>query len=249
MCYICIALIIYTKKLKMKSLKFLIATFLFVIVLFSCTINNYYDCDCCTEKNNNDVIFGDNEIIFQPGSENGKDAYIEYYPERNYSNTNFGANPEFLASAWTAQGIPLVVRNLIAFDFSQIPRNKTIKTARLNLFAVDNTTNGPGHSSRSGSNEFLLQRITSEWNEMRVTWNTQPKTTEVGQILVSGSEYSMQNYSIVVTTLIKDIVENPSSGHGLMIKLVTEDYYRRILFASSDYEDPSKHPKLIIEFE
>jgi hypothetical protein len=233
----------------MSSLKFFLSLLLFGIALFSCTINNYYDCDCCNEKINDDVIFGENEIIFQPGSENGKDAFIEYYPERNYSNRNFGTNPEFMASAWTAQGIPLVVRNLIAFDLSQIPRNKTIKSARLYLFAVDNTTNGPGHSSRSGSNEFLLQRITSEWNEMEVTWNTQPNTTEEGQILVSESEHSMQNYSIVVTALVKDIIRNPSSGHGLMIKLVKEDYYRRILFASSDYEDSSKHPKLIIEFE
>ena len=95
----------------------------------------------------------------------------------------------------------------------------------------------------------MVQRITSEWNEQTVTWNNQPSTTTNGQVLVAGTSNAMLKYEIVVTKLIQDILETPSQSHCLMIKLVTEDYYRRVLFASSDYYDPSKHPKLIIEFE
>jgi len=94
-----------------------------------------------------------------------------------------------------------------------------------------------------------LQRITSAWDESSVTWNTQPSTTTNSQVYVAGSNYFMQDYEIVITKLVKDILENPSQSHGLMIRLVNENYYRRILFASSDYADSSKHPRLVIKFE
>jgi len=215
-----------------------------ILVLFisSCTINNYYECDCCENEN------GENVLIIQPDADKGKDAFIENYPIGDYVNRNFGNYVEFMANAWTAQGIPLVIRSLIEFDLSAIPQHKRIKSAKLFLYAAESIPYHIGHSKRSGSNDFIIQRITTEWDEMGVTWNTQPETTTKSQVFVKGSDFVMQDYEIVVTRLIQDIVENPAQGHGLMIKLVTEEYYRRLLFASSDYEDPSKHPKLVLEF-
>ena len=216
------------------------------IIIISCTINNYYDC-CCDDGSNGSLY--PNQIIMQPNAKEGKDAFIEDYPLRDYSNSNFGAHEAFQASAWTAQGIPFVTRSLIDFDFSKIPRNVKIITAKLILYPAENTAYGTGHSSRSGSNKFVVQKIISPWDEFIVTWNNQPLTSTNNQIFVAASEYSMLNYEIIITSLVKDILDNPSQSHGLMIKLTTEDYYRRVLFASSDYEDSSKHPKLIIDYE
>lgn len=229
--------------------KFISSVFIAGIIISSCTINNYYDCNCNEETNGEDAVISENYVILQPGAEHGKDALIEDYPLRDYSNTNFGTHEAFQASAWTAQGIPMVTRAIIDFDFSIIPSNKQIKYATLVLSPAENTSYGTGHSNRSGSNEFIIQRITSEWNEQTVTWDNQPSTTTNGQVLVAGTSNAMLKYEIVVTKLIQDIFENPSQSYGLMIKLVTEECYRRVLFASSDYYDPSKHPKLIIEFE
>lgn len=224
-------------------MKICIISLFLILFISSCTINNYYDCDCCENEN------GGNQIVMQPNAEFGKDAFIENYPSGDYLNRNFGNSIEFMANAWTSQGIPLVIRSLIEFDLSEIPQQGKIKSAKLFLYAAESIPYHIGHSNRSGSNDFIIQRITTEWDEMGVTWNTQPETTTKGQVFIEGSHFVMQDYEIVITGLIQDIIENPSQGHGFMIKLVTEEYYRRLLFASSDYEDSSKHPKLVIEFD
>jgi hypothetical protein len=210
--------------------------FLFLTIGIFLNISCKKDCEC--EK----------RIVFQSGPEKGKDAYIETWPFENYNNRNFGTHPEFQASSWTSGGTPLVVRCLIDFDFKKIPDYVHIINADLFLYTVDDSENGPGHSKLQGSNEFLLQRIISDWDELSVTWNTQPDITDENQIWVEASDSTMQDYKINVTTLIQEIVDSPLTRYGLMLRLVNEDSYRRILFASSDYPNPSKHPKLIVEY-
>jgi len=215
-----------------------------ILITTSC-INIYCDCDSSCE---NESEQNNNQIILQPDSIEGKDAFIEDYPLREYRNSNFGTHPAFQASAWTAQSIPFITRCLIDFDFSKIPNNATISCAKLILHPAENTAYGTGHSNRSGSNSFLVQRITNDWDELSVTWNNQPSVTTNSQAQVGENENSMLVYEIVITKLVRDILDNPSESHGLMIRLATEEYYRRILFASSDYDDSSKHPKLLIEY-
>ncbi|MCP4179231.1 MAG: DNRLRE domain-containing protein, partial [bacterium] len=187
-----------------------------------------------------------NVIIIQPNGETGKDAYIEDYPNYNYNNRNFGSHPELAANAWTVNGIPAVVRGLIEFDLSVITDASLLENAQLYLYAADSTVNCPGHSQLSGSNEWKIQRVITSWDENVVTWNTQPEITTENQVILPASTHSMQDYQVDVTQLIKDIINNPSAGHGFMIRLVNENYYRRILFASSDNEYSSLHPKLVI---
>jgi len=124
--------------------------------------------------------------------------------------------------------------------------NTVIKNAVLYLFAF-NSPDGQ-HSQLDGSNASVIQRITQEWDENTVTWNNQPATTEVNQVNVPASSAPDQNYEINVTQLIQDIIYDPENGHGLMLKLETESYYRSLIFASSDNPDTSLHPKLVIEF-
>jgi hypothetical protein len=188
-------------------------------------------------------------MVLQPNSADGKDAFIEDYPEFNYTNLNFGTHVELSANAWTAQGIPLVVRGLIEFDLSAIPTNAVIEEAVLELYAVGNTNNGPGHSTLSGSNPFVVKRVTSPWDEMQVTWNTMPSTTDSNQVLAPASTQSLQDYSIDVTQFVTDMHNSTVQNYGFMIQLINEQYYRRILFASSDHADASKHPKLTIKYK
>jgi len=217
------------------------------LLVSSCIINNYYGCDC--DGDGCDPDLNSQTIVLRPDAEGGKDSYVEDYPLRDYPNRNFGDQPLVQASAWTAQGIPMYTRGLIEFDLSGIPPGASLVKATLVLSPAEYTHYGTGHSDRSGSNEFVVQRIISDWDEFSVTWNTQPTTTAKSQVFVAGTPDTMHIYEIVVTKLIRDIMENQDESHGLMIKLVTEEYYRRVLFTSSDYEDPEKWPKLIIEYE
>jgi hypothetical protein len=85
---------------------------------------------------------------------------------------------------------------------------------------------------------------------MEVTWNTQPMTTSQYQIYLPPSTDPFQDYTdIDVTEVITKLFTEPENYHGLMLRLITEDYYRCLLFASSDYTDTIEcRPKLEITY-
>jgi len=197
------------------------------------------------------AVFGFNILksyVSQPDAFTGKDAYIEFYPYENYANRNFGSKIEFIANTWTAGGTSLIIRSLIEFDLSSLEPNTNIKKAFLYLYSINSPDHGNGHSTLSGSNDFLIKKITSPWNEDSVTWNTQPFVSDTNQVFVIGSDSTYQNYKIEITELARDMVKYPESNYGLMLMLQEEAIYRRILFASSDYPDKTKHPQIIITY-
>jgi gliding motility-associated-like protein len=180
-------------------------------------------------------------LVLQPDAACGKDAYLEDFEP----NTNYGNHPDFLATAWTNGGAPVVVRSLIAFNLSGIPSGTTILNATLNLYHYNSTAN-IGHSIMSGPNDATLYRITTNWNESTVTWNTMPSITTMNSLFIPASTSTTENYTLNVTTLIQDMVNDPANSFGFLFKLNNESYYRSMLFASSDESDPTLHPKLTI---
>ena len=42
------------------------------------------------------------------------------------------------------------------------------------------------------------------------------------------------------------MLADPGNSHGLSLRLVTEETFRSMKFATSDFDDPSRHPKLEI---
>jgi hypothetical protein len=186
-----------------------------------------------------------NVIVFQPGPEEGIDAFIEDFPYNNYQNRNWGKSEEWSAISWTAYGTPFVVRSLIDFNFIMIPQNAIILSAKISLFTHGNKEHKWGHDPLTGSNACYLLRVISKWDEDSVTWNTQPLVTEENRALIPQSDSAMQNYiGIDVTDLVRDCYNHPEESFGLMLRLVEEEGYRRMFFASSDIPDPSKRPKL-----
>lgn len=49
--------------------------------------------------------------------------------------------------------------------------------------------------------------------------------------------------------MVQDMINDPENSHGILFKLTNEQYYRRMLFASSDNLDPKLHPELTITYE
>jgi len=190
------------------------------------------------------VIHAQTTIILQPDGSQGKDAYLD--SRLNFQN--FGDYIDFAAISWTNQGTPVDIRSLIDFDLSSIPNGSTINSASLSLYSYDSPANG-AHSTLSGSNESVIQRVTNSWDENTVTWNNQPSVTTQNQVFLSASTSTIQDYlNIDVTNLVQDMIDNPNNSHGFRLKLVTEEYYRRMVFASSDWTDASLHPKLEVTF-
>jgi len=199
------------------------------------------------------IAYSQDTLILQPGSTQGKDAFIwnltnqrgRFGPTRI---TNYGKVKQFIAHEWTWDGSVGTRKSLIDFDFSSLPTGANVISARLSLYSYPNSADG-GHASLTGSNESLLQRITSAWEEDLVTWNNQPSATTQNQVKLSRSTAFDEDYlDINVTNLVKDMLSNPANAHGFMLSMQTQRHYRRLIFASSDHPDPTKHPKLVIVY-
>lgn len=189
----------------------------------------------------------DSCITLKPNGSSGKDAYI--HGTSGYMDVNFGNGNELPVTSWTFSGTPGTIRSLVQFDYSQIPANAQIQSAELSLYAMDTQAGQGQHSTLSGSNSAWIERITSPWDELSVTWNTQPTTTTVNRIEIDASVSQTQNYTgIDVTNLVEDMFTFPSSSFGFMLKLQTEEYYRRLNFCSSDHPNELLRPELEVCF-
>ncbi|MCP4104028.1 MAG: DNRLRE domain-containing protein [Desulfobacteraceae bacterium] len=187
-------------------------------------------------------------IILRPGATDGQDAHLSSLEP----NLNLGDHKDLNAAAWTSGGQISNVRNVFQFaGLSVIPQGTQILSAKLSLFNNPTASNGflnGEHSSYSGSNESVIQRVTSLWDEYSVTWDNHPTTTTQNQVTVPQSTSPHQDYEIDVTGLVQDMIYDvPLDRFGFMLKLKTEIRYRCLLFASSDHLDPNLHPMLTIE--
>lgn len=171
------------------------------------------------------------------------------YLDNLYPTTNYGTSQEIDAIAWSA-GSSFVSRSVFNFDLSSIPSGSTVISAYLSMWGDTNTSNTQGDDPLSGSNAWLIQRVTSSWASNTVTWNTQPSTTTVDEISMpqSTSKYEIFN-NINVTNLAQDIINNNPNNNGLLIKLSTESQYRSMVFCSSQYKDSTQRPLLVITYQ
>jgi hypothetical protein len=190
--------------------------------------------------------FSQTTIVLQPGPTKGKDASTN---SRSYSvNVNNGSTPAFQARCWTWGGTPGCIRSFIQFDLSSIPDSSIINSAFLTLTHNETTDVPNGHSSASGSNTGYLRRISSTWNEFSITHNNQPTTVTTNQVILPTSTSILQDYTINVKALVQDMVKDSANSFGFMMRLITEQHYRALLFASSDYPDSTRWPKLEISY-
>jgi hypothetical protein len=190
-------------------------------------------------------------ITLQPNGASGKDAMIQHLlSDPAGDNTNYGNFGSLEAMAWTWSNQDGVVRGLLEFDLSSIPSNATVTDARLSLYNDPTSSeNGGQHSSLTGSNVALLQRIIIPWNELSVTWNNQPATTTLHQVTLPQSTSPNQDYlNVDVTTIVNDMIQNSASSHGFLFRLVTESHWRAMIFASSDNANAARRPSITITY-
>lgn len=138
-------------------------------------------------------------------------------------------------------------RALIDFQLPAIPSNAVFTSASLNLYALGPAGTLPGHTGPANSS--CLRRITQSWQEMSVTWNSQPAATTVNQVILPSTSSSTKDYTgINVTALVNDMYNNPQSSFGFLLRLVNESASNALLFASRDHSDPALHPVLHVTY-
>jgi hypothetical protein len=209
------------------------------------------------------TIYGVQTISFfsQPDASVGKDAYIATdNPTVNYGNTTY-IHP-YLGATFNANGDPVVLnRALLNFDITSIPYNAVIDSAFITLYysqaIVDildayysshgNTGFWTGHV---GNNNMFIQRITQSWTENTVTWNNQPTVSLLNRLSIPNFTYYRQNYKIDVKNLAQDMLINPSTSYGFMIRLQDEvsGNFTLSAFSSSDEANPALRPKFQVYY-
>lgn len=180
------------------------------------------------------------QLRLKPGASDGKDAYIH---DLNV-NQNLGNHADYAAVAWTCSGAPCIARGLIDFNWSLVPAGANITSAKLKLFANASSSNG----AISGNNESWIERITSPWDEQNVTWASQPSVSINNRVATISVPAGSGMYEYNVTSLVNDILADRTNSYGFRLSLQTEQYYRRVMYASSDHQDCSLHPELVIEY-
>lgn len=113
------------------------------------------------------------------------------------------------------------------------------------------TSSQDGHSSLTSSNASVLHRVTSPWTENLVTWNNQPSFSQTEIVNIPASTSNYQTYEIDVTTMVQDMVNNPSKNNGFLLKLKNEVTYAGLYFATSDYTGVlgAIQPKLVVTID
>lgn len=192
------------------------------------------------------VSSGSTTVTLQPDATSGIDAGLSSY----YPSTNYGATyPEITALSGTSGGSNILIRSVFMFDLSAIASTKTVTSAKLTLYGGTDPVNGT--NSMSGTaNASYIQRITSTWTELGVTWNNQPSTTTTNEVALPTTTIANKDFiDIDVTNLVKDMVSNPSTSFGFELVLQNESGYNSMQFASSDCTDATKRPKLVVVYK
>lgn len=182
------------------------------------------------------------ELNLQPDGEQGKDALVgKIVPISNYGET-----PDLHLYAWTQGGVLNVNRALIDFDLSALPVDARIDSAFLSLYFNSTSLYGDSHE---GETSFVIQRITSAWDEAEVSWSSQPDASTDNQRLIAGAGVGNQDFiDLDVTALVRDMAWDRANSHGFLLRLNTEAPFRKLLLASSDHPLEELRPKLDVFF-
>lgn len=181
-------------------------------------------------------------INFDPGAKFIDDAKV-YNLARNgidYGDTyNGGASTTFISQNWTYTNWYLM-KNFLRFRLN-LNHSYDILSADVSIFGKD-------HWNHTGTNESEFNRVTADWDEYIVTWNTSPSSTNVDQVLLPATTSSTQNEVMDWLDFFTYWQNNQSENYGAVMQLQnpTPNAYRQRIYYSSDELNNPK-PKLEIE--
>jgi hypothetical protein len=173
-----------------------------------------------------------------------QDAFV-HSANPDYNTTNYGKNEQLPADNWTFSGIPGNLYSLIQFDLASIPTNRKIEKVILSLKAWGLETGVGPHSALTKSNDFAFYKITSPWDENTVTWLNRPSySTGMSSNQLGTTDPNKDYNEIDLTELTKDMLA--TQNYGYLMRLLSDEYYAKVNFCSSNHQDINKRPELTI---
>jgi len=160
-----------------------------------------------------------------------KDSYII---SGNSADTNYGGST-VLSMHDTGTGV--LYYTLIQFNLSYIPVGAAVSDAYIQVRSVSgDSVDVNGH------------RITSEWDESTVTWNTMPSYEAVSSVSGTiGAAYAL--YTIDVTSDVQSFINNSNTNYGWLFKPDPSDVGLMAQIDSSERADAWKRPKLNVTYD
>lgn len=190
-------------------------------------------------------------LIIQPGPE-GKDAMISNLePDKNFGNY------KYFEATFLSEPVLTVMRSnrsLIAFSLDSLPKSAIIKKVMLTLtydLPVPFDSSFTTDSVPTATNSWyggVLQQIIEPWDEMKVTWNTQPKTTEANQVYIAPFIRNTNMIMVDVTRLFVNPSASLLPNYGMLFKLWPTDKFPGFRFGSGDYAEPKMRPLLMVNY-
>ncbi|PKP04001.1 MAG: hypothetical protein CVU11_06480 [Bacteroidetes bacterium HGW-Bacteroidetes-6] len=174
---------------------------------------------------------------FIPSVVDSFDLSVDARIKSNIPTTPGGSDTYITASHSLIRPSPNV-RSLIKLPMDSIPADVEIVEAKLLLFG----------SAHSGSNASYLQRVTSNWDESTVTWDTQPSAVTDNQISLSQTASTNENKEIDVTTFTTLWYTGAYDDYGFLLIKQNESTLGVMNFGSSDNTTASLRPVLQVVY-
>ncbi|MBL0017669.1 MAG: DNRLRE domain-containing protein [Bacteroidetes bacterium] len=139
-------------------------------------------------------------------------------------------------------------RSLMHFDFSSIAPGTYIESAKMDLFSY--SANGGWPTHYVNVSESSLRRIDAQWDVNTVTWNNQPTVnpTFFPTILPAPTDPDQDYLGVDVTEIVRYMINNPTQNFGFLLRLENEQLDGALTFCSRDHANPSKWPRIHINF-
>ncbi|TWI99291.1 hypothetical protein JN11_02608 [Mucilaginibacter frigoritolerans] len=189
----------------------------------------------------------------------GKTVTLNLSPSNNPTEFNLGllgsqdlSNPTSIEEplcAWTINGVPVTLRDLLKFDLSSIPQNATILKADLYLYSDTIPKNGDLiHANFGADNSVLVQQAASAWDASTLNWFNQPAGLTSNQVIIPSTNQPFLNVDVNVTSIVSSMVNN-NANYGFKLSVQNEVIYTSRIFCSSYYTDATRHPRIIITYK
>ena len=176
----------------------------------------------------------------------------------NINDDNNGSSTTINTYTWPANMVANA--GIIKWNLSSIPSSATIQSAKLYLYLVDSGGDSTytvsvhkiiNHDPVIGSCNGNTYDGTHSWTQNTQCYNNIP----LAQADISAAEDSQDigtdvGYKVWdITNMVEDWISNPATNYGVLINSdnqASQDSYR--YFASSEYSDSTKRPKLVITY-
>lgn len=190
-------------------------------------------------RNNSTTVAVENDAMVKIQTYCGGSTYNSNFGSASYLSASY-TDGSYCASASTES-------SLLKFDVSGIPSNCYITKATLYLHPI----------SAIGDNESVLRRVTGNWEESTVTFNSLPYFIDGSTsgnannvVIPSIPSSETNNIAVTITDMVRYWHENRNRNFGVYLELSPEKSGpRQIRFASSENSNASFRPYVEIEYK